>query len=127
MGIAEERPRRRLAQEQVNSVSATCGKQILVTVSRELTAEYGAGFSDTELNRTIRFAEAFPVEAIDVTSGSGASPSVTAPCKSFPARSDAADVLTLSPRRRMVIGWKTSPCGKKPSPSTSGPRRASAT
>lgn len=46
---------------------AAYGKQILVTVSRELTAEYGQGFSYAEIARMIQFAQLFPDEAIVVT------------------------------------------------------------
>ena len=46
---------------------AAYGKQILVTVSRELTADYGRGFSYAEIARMIQFAQAFLDEAIVVT------------------------------------------------------------
>ena len=46
---------------------AAYGKQILVTVSRELTADHGRGFSYAEIARMIQFAQAFPDEAIVVT------------------------------------------------------------
>ena len=42
---------RRLANELLQGGWAAYGKQILVTVSRELTADYGRGFSHTELTR----------------------------------------------------------------------------
>ena len=48
---------RRLLNENLQGVRAAYGKQILVTVSRELTAEFGAGFSYTALTRMARFAE----------------------------------------------------------------------
>ena len=38
-----------------------------MTVSRELTADYGRGFGYAEIARMIQFAEAFPSEAIVVT------------------------------------------------------------
>ena len=38
-----------------------------MTLSRELTVEYGRGFSHTEITRMIRFAQLFLVEAIVVT------------------------------------------------------------
>lgn len=57
----------RLASEHLQGGRAAYGKQILVTVSRELTADYGRGFSHTELTRMIQFAQAFPEEAIVVT------------------------------------------------------------
>jgi hypothetical protein len=40
------------------------GKRILVTVSRELTAEYGRGFSYAEIARMVQFSQMFPDEAI---------------------------------------------------------------
>jgi predicted nuclease of restriction endonuclease-like (RecB) superfamily len=58
---------RRLASEHLQGGRAAYGKQILVTVSRELTADYGRGFSHTELTRMVQFAQAFPNEAIVVT------------------------------------------------------------
>ena len=58
---------RRLASEHLQGGRAAFGKQILVTVSRELTADYGRGFSHTELTRMVQFAQAFPDEAIVVT------------------------------------------------------------
>ncbi len=38
-----------------------------MTVSRELTAEYGRGFSHPEITRMIQFAQLFPEESIVVT------------------------------------------------------------
>lgn len=58
---------RRLSKEHLQSGRAAYGKQILVTVSRELTADYGRGFSYAEIARMIQFAQAFPDEAIVVT------------------------------------------------------------
>ncbi len=58
---------RRLASEHLQGGRAAYGKQILVTVSRELTVDYGRGFSHTELTRMVQFAQAFPDEAIVVT------------------------------------------------------------
>jgi DUF1016 N-terminal domain len=46
---------------------AAHGKQILVTQSRELTSDYGRGFSYAEVAHMIQFAMAFLVEAIVVT------------------------------------------------------------
>ncbi len=58
---------RRLDREHLQGGRAAYGKQILVTVSRELTVDYGRGFSHTELTRMVQFAQAFPNEAIVVT------------------------------------------------------------
>ena len=58
---------RRLDSEHLQGGRAAYGKQILVTVSRELTADYGRGFSYAKIARMIQFAQAFPDEAIVVT------------------------------------------------------------
>ncbi len=58
---------RRLLNENLRGGRAAYGKQILVTVSRELTAEYGRGFSYAEIARMIQFSQLFPDEAIVVT------------------------------------------------------------
>ena len=58
---------RRLLEENLQGSRAACGKRILVTVSRELTAEYGRGFSYAEIARMIQFSQLFPEEAIVVT------------------------------------------------------------
>ena len=58
---------RRLLIENLQGSRAAYGKQILVTVSRELTAEYGRGFGHTEITRMIKFAQLFPEEPIVVT------------------------------------------------------------
>ena len=48
---------RRLLRENLHVGRAAYGKQILATVSQELTTEFGAGFSYTALTRMARFAE----------------------------------------------------------------------
>ena len=48
---------RRLLTANLQEGRAAYGKQILATVSQELTAEFGAGFSYTALTRMARFAE----------------------------------------------------------------------
>jgi len=48
---------RRLLTENLQVGRAAYGKQILATVSQELTADFGAGFSYTALTRMARFAE----------------------------------------------------------------------
>jgi predicted nuclease of restriction endonuclease-like (RecB) superfamily len=58
---------RRLVQDHLQGGRAAYGKQILVTVSRELTADYGRGFGYAELARMIQFAQAYVDEAIVVT------------------------------------------------------------
>lgn len=48
---------RRLLRDNLQAGRAAYGKQILATVSQELTVEFGAGFSYTALTRMARFAE----------------------------------------------------------------------
>ena len=43
---------------------AEYGRQIISTLSKELTAEYGRGYSEPNLSRMMRLAEAFPDERI---------------------------------------------------------------
>jgi hypothetical protein len=57
----------RLLKENLQDARAAYGKQILVTVSRELTAEYGRGFSYAEIARMIQFCQAFPEKTIVAT------------------------------------------------------------
>lgn len=57
----------RLSKEHLQGGRGAYGKQILVTVSRELTADYGRGFGYAELARMVQFAQAFPEETIVVT------------------------------------------------------------
>lgn len=58
---------RRLLRENLEQGRAAYGKQILATVSQELTAEFGAGFSYTALTRMARFAEWMTDEEILAT------------------------------------------------------------
>lgn len=58
---------RRLLAENLHAGRAEYGKRILVTVSQELTAEFGAGFDPTALTRMVRFAEWIVDERILVT------------------------------------------------------------
>ena len=56
-----------MLKENLHGARAAYGKQILVTVSRELTAEYGRGFSYAELACMVQFPQFFPEESIVVT------------------------------------------------------------
>jgi DUF1016 N-terminal domain len=58
---------RRLLKENLQDARAAYGKRILATVSRELRAEFGDGFSYSALTRMVRFAETIADEAIVVT------------------------------------------------------------
>ena len=55
---------RRLLTENLQDGRAEYGKQILATVSRELTAEFGRGFGYATINRAIQFSQCFPVQEI---------------------------------------------------------------
>lgn len=48
---------RRLLKENLQEGSGAYGKRILATVSQELRAEFGEGFSYSALTRMVRFAE----------------------------------------------------------------------
>ena len=54
----------RIRQEILKTDRAAYGEQIIVTLSRQLTDQYGRGFNRPNLFRMIRFAEAFPDENI---------------------------------------------------------------
>lgn len=55
---------RRLLRENLQEGRAAYGKQILATLSRELTAEFGGGFGYATVNRAVQFAQFFPDKAI---------------------------------------------------------------
>jgi len=55
---------RRIHTEVLGEERAGYGKEIVSTLSRELSAHYGRGFSRPNLHRMIRFAAAFPDEEI---------------------------------------------------------------
>jgi len=58
---------KRIHLEVLGSERAAYGEQIIVTVSRQLVAGYGRGYSEKNLRRMAQFAEAFPEEEIVVT------------------------------------------------------------
>jgi hypothetical protein len=49
---------RRIHREVLGSERAAYGEQIVVTLSRQLVVEYGRGYSEKNLRRMVRFAEA---------------------------------------------------------------------
>ena len=55
---------RRIQQDVLEAGRAAYGEQIVATLSRQLTTEYGRGFDCRNLFYMIRFAEAFPEEQI---------------------------------------------------------------
>lgn len=46
--------------EVLRSERGACGEQIAVTLSRQLIAEYGRGYSEKNLRRTVQLAESSP-------------------------------------------------------------------
>jgi hypothetical protein len=54
-------------QENLQEGRRAYGKRILATVSQELRAEFGEGFSCSALTRTVRLAESMTDESIVAT------------------------------------------------------------
>jgi len=57
----------RIREDVLKNERAEYGKEILSTLSKELKADYGNGFSVPNLSRMLRFAEVFPEEEIAQT------------------------------------------------------------
>lgn len=57
----------RIRQDILQKERAEYGKEIVVTLSRQLTAEFGRGFEEKNLRRMIQFAEVFPEQSIVVS------------------------------------------------------------
>ena len=57
----------RIRREVLGEKRAAYGRQILVTVSQELVAEYGMGYSAPALRRMVQFVDKFPDSQICVT------------------------------------------------------------
>jgi DUF1016 N-terminal domain len=55
---------KRIQNEVLNDRRGTYGKQIIVTLAQQLTAEYGKGWSEKQLRHCLRIAEIFTDEAI---------------------------------------------------------------
>ncbi|SOE97273.1 Predicted nuclease of restriction endonuclease-like (RecB) superfamily, DUF1016 family [Burkholderia sp. D7] len=55
---------RRIFDDVLRGARAEYGQQILATLSQQLTAEYGRGWSEQQLRHCLRAAEVFPDEAI---------------------------------------------------------------
>jgi len=58
---------RRIHSEILGHERAGYGERIVVTLSRQLVAEYGRGFEEKNLRRMVQFAEVFPLEEIVVS------------------------------------------------------------
>lgn len=54
----------RINQEVLGGERAAYGKQIVVSLARQLTAEFGRGYSEKQLRRTMQFAQVFPDQQI---------------------------------------------------------------
>jgi predicted nuclease of restriction endonuclease-like (RecB) superfamily len=57
----------RIRQDILREKRAEYGEKIVATVARQLTVEFGRGFSEKSLRRMIQFAEVFPEEKIVVS------------------------------------------------------------
>ena len=57
----------RIRREVLNNQRAGYGEEILPTLSAQLVRDYGKGFNYSALTRIVKFAEAFPDEAIVAT------------------------------------------------------------
>jgi len=55
---------KKICDEILQNTRAEYGRQIVATLSRQLTAEYGRGWGEKHLRHCIRFAEVFPDEHI---------------------------------------------------------------
>lgn len=55
---------RRINEEILKGERAEYGKEIVVSLARQLEVDYGRGFSEKSLRHMLRFAEAFPDERI---------------------------------------------------------------
>jgi hypothetical protein len=58
---------RRIREDILKEKRAEYGKQIVATVSQQLTEEFGEGWSRFNLSRMMRFSECFPKEDIVAT------------------------------------------------------------
>jgi predicted nuclease of restriction endonuclease-like (RecB) superfamily len=58
---------KRINDDILNNKRAEYGKQIVVSLSRQLVSDYGNNFEDKNIRRMIQFAVAFPEEAIVVS------------------------------------------------------------
>lgn len=58
---------KRIKEDVLRGERAEYGKEIVVSLSRQLVSEYGNSFSEKNLRRMIQFAEVFPSEEIVVS------------------------------------------------------------
>ena len=55
---------RRIREDVLHEQRAEYGEQIVATLSRQLTVEYGRGYTYSSLSRMMTFVECFPEEQI---------------------------------------------------------------
>ena len=67
MSLLYWRMGKRLNDEVLQGKRAGYGEELVIGISKELTAEYGAGFSEKNLRRMRQFAEIYPDEEIVVS------------------------------------------------------------
>ena len=58
---------RRIHQDILNAKRADYGERIVVSLSRQLEAEFGRGFAEKNLRRMVQFGEVFPTQRIVVS------------------------------------------------------------
>ena len=58
---------KRVREDILHEQRAQYGKRIVATLSKQLTSDYGRGYSTPNLSRMMRLAEAFPDERIVAT------------------------------------------------------------
>ena len=67
MSLLYWRVGKRLNEEVLRGKRAGYGEELVIGISKELTAEYGTGFSEKNLRRMRQFAEVYPDEEIVVS------------------------------------------------------------
>ena len=95
---------RRLLKENLQEGRGAYGKRILATVSQELRAEFGEGFSYSALTRMVRFAESMTDESIVATLSQQLSWShfqVLLPIKDPLEREFYAEMCRIEPNRAL--------------------------
>lgn len=58
---------KRINEEVLGNERAEYGKQVVISLSRQLTEEYGRGWDEKQLRRFMQFAQLFPEEQIVAT------------------------------------------------------------
>ena len=101
---------KRVNDEILDSKRADYGRQIVVTLSRQLTEKYGRSFEEKNLRRMLQFVEQFPDEEIVVTLSRQLSwshflaliPLKTTEAKMFYAKESFDGVLGVRELRKLI-------------------------